>query len=230
MALQSWFYWAWDLSKSFSAEDWFVIPCGPCKEDFPSNAFASRCIFFATRAFFTPIIMVTKSLVAQDMALSCSSAVLLSVFVLSNRRAVKKSTFCSEFIVMKHFCEHLRVLRHELRMFWALVESPACVFGDNQSISYNYSKNRSILKNKSSIIAYQFSREGIACLNTHLSPSNTCVKSLPSGESIARLLDIFFTILINLCFFLRWSMHCEIRCQTIAFDHLCWDGVFFLCE
>ena len=42
------------------------------------------------------------------------------------------------------------------------VEGPAFVFGDNQSVLANTSKPHSVLKKKSSLIAYHFVREGVA--------------------------------------------------------------------
>ena len=69
------------------------------------------------------------------------------------------------------------------------VNEPTFVFGDNQSVLANMTKPHSILKKKSSSIAYHFIREGVAkdewrttYLNTHLNPSDMFTKSLPGGE------------------------------------------------
>ena len=99
---------------------------------------------------------------------------------------------------MKCCCENLVGLRHKLRMFVIIVEHPAYVFGDNQSISSSSSKLRYFLKKKSSSIAYHFVREGVAnnewrttYLNTHLNPSETHTKSLPGGKKRTRFTSYF---------------------------------------
>ena len=74
-------------------------------------------------------------------------------------------------------------------MFGTLVEHPAYFFGDNQHVLSNSSNHRSVLKKKSSSIAYHFVRERVAknewsttYLNTHLNSFDSCTKSLPGGE------------------------------------------------
>ena len=94
---------------------------------------------------------------------------------------------------MESFCKHLRGLRHKLRMFGTPVESPAYVFGENQSVLSNLSKPHSILKKKSSSIACNFTREGVAkkewraiCLKAMINTSDVFPKSLPSSEKRIR--------------------------------------------
>ena len=62
---------------------------------------------------------------------------------------------------MKSFCECLRGLRRKLLMFGIPVEHPEHVFRDNQYILCNSQKPHSVLKKKSSKIAYHFFREGV---------------------------------------------------------------------
>ena len=99
---------------------------------------------------------------------------------------------------MKSCCEYLRGLRYKLRMFGIPVESPAYVFGDNKSVLSNSSNPYSVLKKKSSSIAYHFVREGVAknewrttYLITYLNPADLCTKSLPGGEKRTKFTGYF---------------------------------------
>ena len=92
--------------------------------------------------------------------------------------------FVSEFRAMKSYCENLRGLRYNLRMFGIQVEHPFCVLGDNPSILSNQSKPHSSLKKKHLRIFYCFDREGVTndewrtmCVDTHLNPSERHTKS-----------------------------------------------------
>ena len=103
--------------------------------------------------------------------------------------SVETSSFGSEFVAMKLCCEYIRGLRYKLRMMGISVSEPTFVFGDNQSVLANVTRPHSVLKKKSSSIAYHFVREGVAkdewrstYLNTHLNPSDMLTKSLPGGE------------------------------------------------
>jgi hypothetical protein len=99
------------------------------------------------------------------------------------------SSFGSEFVAMKICCEYIRGLRYKLRMMGINVNEATFVFGDKQSVLANKSSLHSILKKKSSSIAYHFVMEGVAkyewrttYLNMHLNPSDMLTKSLPGGE------------------------------------------------
>ena len=112
--------------------------------------------------------------------------------------SVETSSFGSEFIAMKACCEYIRGLRYKLRMMGISINGPAYVFGDNQSVLANTSHPHSVLKKKSSSIAYHFVREGVAkdewrttYLNTHLNPSDMLTKSLPGGEKRSRFTGYF---------------------------------------
>ena len=74
-------------------------------------------------------------------------------------------------------------------MFGVPVESPAYVFGDNKSVLSNSSNPHSVLKKKSSSIAYHFVRE-----------ANSCTKSLPGGEKRTRFTGYFLHYLDLLSF------------------------------
>ena len=99
---------------------------------------------------------------------------------------------------METFYEHLRCLHHKLRNFEKIVDRPACVSGDDQSVLSCLSKPHFILNKKSSSIAYHFYREVVTnnearntYLNRHLNPSDMRTKSLPSREKRARFTSYF---------------------------------------
>ena len=103
--------------------------------------------------------------------------------------SIETSSFGSEFIAMKNCCEYLRGLRYKLRMMDIPCDFPSYIFGDNTSVLVNSSKPFSMLKKKSSSIAYHFVREGVAknewrvtYINTNLNIADLLTKPLPGGE------------------------------------------------
>ena len=62
----------------------------------------------------------------------------------------------------KTCCEDLRGLRIKLRQMGIPVENPCFVFGDNQSVLWNTSVPDSMLKKKTSNVAYHYIREGVS--------------------------------------------------------------------
>ena len=75
----------------------------------------------------------------------------------SNKQTdIDTSSFVSEFVLMKQYCEYVRGLRYKLRMLRIPVEIPTFVFGDNQSVLANTLMPHSTLKNKKSSIAFHF--------------------------------------------------------------------------
>ena len=94
---------------------------------------------------------------------------------------------------MKQCCEYARGLRYKLRMMGISVDLPTYLFGDNQSVLANTTTPHSVLKKKSSSIAYHFVREGVAkdewrttYLSTDHNPADMLTKSLPGGEKRLR--------------------------------------------
>jgi hypothetical protein len=75
---------------------------------------------------------------------------------------VKQASFGSEFVAMKQATEYVCGLRYKLRMMSIMVDEPAFVYGDNQSVLANTTNPSSTLKKKSNAIAYRFVREGCA--------------------------------------------------------------------
>ena len=89
---------------------------------------------------------------------------------------------------MKTCCEYLRGLRIKLRQMGIPVENPCFVFGDNQSVLWNTSVPDSMLKKKTSSVAYHYVREGVsndewrtAYIKTSENPSDLLTKCLPAG-------------------------------------------------
>ena len=86
---------------------------------------------------------------------------------------------------MKQAREYVRGLRYKLRMMGIRVDEPAYVFGDNQSVLANTENTGSVLKKKTSAIAYHFVREGCcrdewrtAYINTHENIADLLTKPL----------------------------------------------------
>ena len=61
---------------------------------------------------------------------------------------------------MKQATEYIWGLRYKLHIMGIMVDEPAYVFGDNQSVQANTTAPDSTLKKKSHAIAYNFVREG----------------------------------------------------------------------
>ena len=63
---------------------------------------------------------------------------------------------------MKKFCEFLRGLRYKLRMMEIWVKNTVFTYRYNQSVLCNTVVPYSMLKKKSSAVAYHFLRKGVA--------------------------------------------------------------------
>ena len=89
---------------------------------------------------------------------------------------------------MKQCFEYVKGLRYKLCMMVIPIDLPTYILLYNQSVLCNTSKSHSIMKNKSSSIAFHFIREGnakdewkILYINTYLNPADMLTKSL-AGE------------------------------------------------
>ena len=174
---------------SFRSEDWSATPYGICEEILPPNAPIPRGIGFTNRAFVDSDHagdkITRRSRTGFIVYLNSSP-----IFWYSKKQtSIETSSFGSEFLAMKQCCEYVRGLRYKLRMMGIPVDQPSYIFGDNQSVLSNTTFPHSVLKKKSSSIAYHFVREGVAknewqttYLNTDSNPADMCTKSLPSGE------------------------------------------------
>ena len=76
--------------------------------------------------------------------------------------SIETSTFGSDFIAMKVFCEYVKGLRYKLIMMGIPCDFPDFIYGDNKSVLSNSTHPFSVLKKKSCSIAYHFVREGAA--------------------------------------------------------------------
>ena len=76
--------------------------------------------------------------------------------------SVETSTFGSEFVDLKQWCEYIRGLRYKLWMIGIPLEDPTFIYCDNQSVVMNASLLDSTLKNKINSIAYHFFCKGSA--------------------------------------------------------------------
>ena len=112
------------------------------------------------------------------------------IYWLSKRQTgVETSSFGSEFMAMKHCCEYLHGLQFKLRSMGIPVFGPCYIFGDNKSVLVNSAKPDSVLKKKSTSIAYHYVREGSATdewRTTYVNTDDNCAdmfsKALPSGR------------------------------------------------
>ena len=106
-----------------------------------------------------------------------------------NQGSCERSTFGSEFLVMKKWCEYLRGLRYTLRIMGLLVKNPVLIYGDNQSLLCNTAVNDSTIKKNSSVVEYQFVREVVAgkeWITGYIKTSENCsdliTKTLSPGK------------------------------------------------
>ena len=65
---------------------------------------------------------------------------------LKKQASCESSSFGSEFIAMKQYCEYLRELRYKLRMMGIPVEGCCYIYDENQLVLYNSSLPDSALK------------------------------------------------------------------------------------
>ena len=106
---------------------------------------------------------------------------------------IETSSFGSEFIALKSCCEYLRGLRYKLRMMGIPCDFPSYIYGDNKSVLVNSSKPFSVLRKKSSSVAYHFVREGVSrdewrveYIPTNENLADMLTKPLPGGEKRKR--------------------------------------------
>ena len=146
----------------FVRHDWSNTVYGNCSEELPIDAPKPRGYGFIMRAFVDSDHAgdSTTRRSRTGFIIYLNSA---PIYYLSKKQtSIETSSFGSEFIAMKTGCEYIRGLRYKLLMMGIPVDSPTYVYGDNQSVLTNSSLPYSVLKKKSSSIAYHFVREGVA--------------------------------------------------------------------
>jgi len=181
----------------FQKEDWTNTVYGSCSEDKPPNAKEPRGYGFKIRAYVDSDhagdSVTRRSRTGFIVYLNSSP-----IFWTSKKQtSIETSSFGSEFIAMKVCCEYLRGLRYKLRMMGIPCDFPSYVYGDNQSVLVNSSKPFSVLKKKSSSIAYHFVREGVvkdewrtAYINTNDNVADILTKPLAGGEKRTRFVKM----------------------------------------
>ena len=184
--------------NEFKREDWGHTVFGDTKEELPHNAPQPRGFGFKIRAYVdadhagdsTTRRSRTGFLVFLNSA---------PVYWTSKKQtSIETSSFGSEFIAMKNCCEYIKGLRYKLRMMGIPCEGPAYVYGDNKSVLTNSSIPNSVLKKKSSHIAYSFVREGtakdiwrVSYINTHENPADLLSKPLTNKEKRKKHISTF---------------------------------------
>ena len=171
----------------FQREDWQDTVYADSKETLPSNAPKCRGFGFKIRAF------VDSDHAGDSITRRSRTGFIIYLnnapiyWTSKKQTSVETSSFASEFIAMKQCCEYIRGLRYKLRMMGIPCDFPAYIYGDNQSVLVNSSKPHSVLKKKSSSIAYHFVREGVATdewrvtyISTHDNVADILTKPLTS--------------------------------------------------
>mmetsp|Transcript_12714 Transcript_12714/g.18116 ORF Transcript_12714/g.18116 Transcript_12714/m.18116 type:complete len:403 (+) Transcript_12714:1096-2304(+) len=153
----------------FGIEDWGHSVYNGAKETLPPNAPEPKGDGFIIRQFVdsdhTGIESTRRSRTGFITYLHSAP-----IYWFSKRQgSVQTSTFGSEFTALKEACEYSRGLNYKLRMMGIPVNHPTYVYCDNQSVATNSSIPTSVLKKKSSSIAYHFVREGVAANKWRLS-------------------------------------------------------------
>ena len=173
--------------EAFRRRDWTDF-YGPMKEAIPNDAPEQLGEEFIIRAFvdadFAGDKVTRRSRTGFVIMLNSAPIYWFS----KKQSACETSSFGSEFIAMKQCCEYLRGIRYKLRMMGIQVNNPCFIYGDNQSVLWNTSHPDSVLKKKTSSVAYHYVREGVSSdewrttyINTKLNPSDVLTKNLPAG-------------------------------------------------
>jgi hypothetical protein len=175
--------------NQFEKQDWKNTVYGEGEEELPPNARTPRGYGFKIRAY-------VDSDHAGDsiMRRLCSGFIIYlnssPIYWTSKKQmSIETSSFGSEFISLKLCCEYIKGLRYKLQMMGIPCDFPAYIYGDNQSVLANSTKPYSVLKKKSSSIAYHYVREGVsrdewrtAYVNTHDNVADILTKPSPGGE------------------------------------------------
>ena len=146
----------------FQKQDWRCTPYLGAKEPIPSNAPTSRGLGFTMNA------NVDSDHASNNLTRHSRTGHIIflnSSPIYSHMKkqgGIETSSFGSEFIAMKQYCEYIRGLRFKLRMMGIEVNCPILILGDIKSVNVNSSIPTSVLRKNSNSIAYYFVREGTA--------------------------------------------------------------------
>ena len=184
--------------SDFPIEDWSSSVYNGVKEILPPNAPEVRGRGFIIRAFVDSdhagLALTRRSRTGYIIFLNNAPI----CWVSRKQNSIQTSSHGSEFLAMKECCEYLRELRYKLRMMGIPVDLPSYIYGDNQSVLVNSSIPTSVIKKKSSSIAYHFVREGVAAnewlvtyISTHENIADLFTKPIPGGNRRDRLIQKF---------------------------------------
>jgi hypothetical protein len=107
------------------------------------------------------------------------------------QNSCETSKFGSEFVAMEQATEYVRGLRYKLRMRGILVDEPAFVFRDNQSVLCNTTVPGSTLKKNQYVLAYHFVREGVARDEWRTTYVNTDESVADPGRDVPKRASLF---------------------------------------
>ena len=175
----------------FERRDWTSSEFGAVqgKDVIPSNTPEPRGLGFImhakVNADHAPDRMTRRSRAGFLVYLNCAPIYWWS----KKQNSLESSSFGSEFIAMKQYCEYVCGLRYKLRMMGISCVDPMFIYGDNQSVLANTTIPDSMLKKKSRSITYHFVQEGAppdefqtTYINTHENAADLLTKQLPSGK------------------------------------------------
>ena len=115
-------------------------------------------------------------------------------FIPRNKRAIKLPAMTQNSLPYIYSRFEFQVLY----VIWTAVESPSCLFGNDQSVVSNSPKPQSLLKTKSSF-SFHFVHEWVVKdewrtinFHTNLHPADILVKSLPGGKKSTRHTSYIF--------------------------------------
>ena len=186
------------IDTDFPQEDWSTSVYDGVKESLPHNAPEERGQGFIIRTY------VDSDHAGLELTRRSRTGFLVflnnaPIYWFSRKQnCIQTSSHGSELHAMKVCCEYLRGLGYKLRMMGIPVDHPCYIYGDNKSVLVNSSVPTSILKKKSSSIAYHFVREGVAAnewlvsyISTHQNIADLFTKPLPGGKRRTELIRKF---------------------------------------
>jgi hypothetical protein len=101
---------------------------------------------------------------------------------------LETSVFGAEFVAMKSGMESVKGLQRELRVMGVPVDGPACVCGDNVSVTHVAQRPESTLKKKSNSVCHHCCQESVAMnesvtghVPTEQNMADLCAEVIPGG-------------------------------------------------
>ena len=146
--------------NQFPVEDWSASVYNGAKEIIPPNAPKARGKGFFMRIFVDSDHAGVDNTRRSRTGFICFANNSLIYWSSKRQGCAQTSSFGSEFTALKECCEYSRGLRYKFRMMGIPILSPTYIYADNQSVLVNSSAPTSVLRKKSSSIAYHFVREG----------------------------------------------------------------------